>query len=1114
MSLASCSFNVDYEGTSVLCNTNADCLKGVCSQALGRCVRMGVESERPVVEVTGFTPALGRVGTRFEVEVRSSEALALLPEVVAEFDRGGRVVFTTDDPVGAGPFRFSWVVPKDSPNGTARLQVVVVDRFGNEGSLQSALTFEVDTRPPRASVAGIALVAPPLAPSSQVRALAAGGHAVVSFSFDEPVEEPVELTAVPDFVQCVKVRLPTAQATFQCAVDPTIGEEGSIELFVRARDLAGNTSDERLVTVPSPFLFDTVTPSLSADAGLLFVRVPNGTPTTDGRPRLEVRAPEGAVAPGVLVQVYDALGIDEVGRGWATDAGSFSIPLRRDSARVSVRVSDGAGNASPVVPVKSTEFRDVAGFRAVTATMMGAASPKLLRGQARTASVELSAADGRGVTIDGQSSWVRRWTQWFRNPSSGDMAMGFDEARGQAVVQVVGNLLIFNGIDAYRYDQVLPVARGWAAMGYDRLRGVMVLYGGNDTSAGDQTVEMAGDAIRTISGQSIGPGTRTGAVLVWDGTALQLLGDGRTGESWRWDGRRWSALDAGNMPMGSVTAAFDPERRQVVALASFDGGSPQTWRFRDSTWSRVVFDGGPPSSLGSMVWHAGLETVLLNASLADGGAETFQFDSAAPRWSRQGPGLAGLRSPATTYYSTTTDEWLALSRPPTGRPELMVWSPDAGWSLKRRAFEDSSPPINFDFGGVWLGSHLVIHGGVETSTGAVSQDVYRWDQEQWLQAGVSPRPLQAGVMTWLPGRNEVLVAGGHEARSGWSGALTSTWTIQLLPDGGWNPDAGTWVEAPDASLGLRRRQTFFALNPTEAILFGGGDAGAFRVSSTQISQAPEWSVGRPWSRAAASVESPTAVLLSGGGPAEGDGDPRGPLWWWNGSRLMLLDAGISGGRTRHTAVFDDSRREHVLFGGSKQAAIGETAVAEVVRVRVRDGGVQVRTDEVDDPEGDGNPNSRSSSVAGWDRTRKRMVMFGGRNATRTESDLWEYVTEQHRPALVVTIDALTLDMKDVSEVGLEVRVTAGAESELDGGLQPGALVELWYDGRWRVVGVVDGSTTRPTTHVIRLSGLSPDRVWGILGTAALRLTPVGVNGSETATLFVDAFEVAMRIERF
>jgi hypothetical protein len=185
-------------------------------------------------------------------------------------------------------------------------------------------------------------------------------------------------------------------------------------------------------------------------------------------------------------------------------------------------------------------------------------------------------------------------------------AMAFDEARNQVVM--------FGGRDASgpsaetwvfgNNEQwssmctgmcTAPSARSEHAMAFDRIKGVVVLFGGKDADGkvlGD-TWEWNGTAWTQEKPPSV-PSARSGHVMAATPLGIFLFGgDDATGAVadalWRWDGTTWTTVDAA-MPA--------PTPRAYSAIAS------------DAVSSRLLlFGGGDTGELGD-TWGFGASKIL------------------------------------------------------------------------------------------------------------------------------------------------------------------------------------------------------------------------------------------------------------------------------------------------------------------------------------------------------------------------------------------------------------------------------------------------------------------------------------------------------------------------
>jgi hypothetical protein len=136
-----------------------------------------------------------------------------------------------------------------------------------------------------------------------------------------------------------------------------------------------------------------------------------------------------------------------------------------------------------------------------------------------------------------------------------------------------------------------PSIRGGAALGFDPVRGVIVLYGGHDLGGTirNDTWEYDGTAWKQASPLA-SPPALTNATMVWDSVAKRLVLAGGTSSSmYGYDGRTWTALaTTGYLRRGLSQIAFDSKHSTFVvfggekSLAAVSGfsdpiGDTQTW---------------------------------------------------------------------------------------------------------------------------------------------------------------------------------------------------------------------------------------------------------------------------------------------------------------------------------------------------------------------------------------------------------------------------------------------------------------------------------------------------------------------------------------------------------
>ena len=172
-----------------------------------------------------------------------------------------------------------------------------------------------------------------------------------------------------------------------------------------------------------------------------------------------------------------------------------------------------------------------------------------------------------------------------------------------------------------------PVGRNFAAVGYDTVRGVLVVQGG---VAGDETlsdtVEWDGTSWDVASADA-GPGPISAAAMAFHPNAgvMVLYGGGGVepggGETWTWDGTTWTlvAQDGPEPPRWPAMFAYDLMLDEIVLYGGHQvidpGGPPSvadTWVWDGSAW-RLAESGSAPGALVNSggFFHPGLGRLVL-----------------------------------------------------------------------------------------------------------------------------------------------------------------------------------------------------------------------------------------------------------------------------------------------------------------------------------------------------------------------------------------------------------------------------------------------------------------------------------------------------------------------
>jgi hypothetical protein len=297
-------------------------------------------------------------------------------------------------------------------------------------------------------------------------------------------------------------------------------------------------------------------------------------------------------------------------------------------------------------------------------------------------------------------------------------AIAYDIAREQAVLfggaddsKVCGDTWEWNGNKWIRVSVTGPEPRTFPAMTYDSLRKKVVLFGGNrvlfgkfpdeDTFLND-TWEWDGETWRQI--KVPGPPPRAEAAIAFDGYrgrvvlfgGYNLTKSGRTrlGDTWEWDGSRWTQIKvAAPSPRNGAAQVYDSNRRRTILFggSTEEGVSGETWEWDGKQWREN---------------RGALTEGRFNCVLA--------YDSAVRKVIRFGGRYAG--KPVGDTWEYDGKEWKKLnSVGPTPRNHTaMVY--------------DSKHKRVVLFGGHDFGMH---EDGVN-----VFGDTWEWDGRKWIQKDV------------------------------------------------------------------------------------------------------------------------------------------------------------------------------------------------------------------------------------------------------------------------------------------------------------------------------------------------------------------------------------------
>jgi hypothetical protein len=170
------------------------------------------------------------------------------------------------------------------------------------------------------------------------------------------------------------------------------------------------------------------------------------------------------------------------------------------------------------------------------------------------------------------------------------------------------------------------------SMAYDEARGRTVMYGGVSSTVDQPAKRTSPTDTWEWDGRSWtrivtrGPGARSGAGMVYDRARRCIVlfggvggGSGtavRFGDTWTWDGTRWTKVtEEGPVGRNGHAMVFDPRSNAVLMWGGTVGGAhlDDLWRWNGRRWTEILV-GGPKPGKGTgaqMAYDAARSLVVL-----------------------------------------------------------------------------------------------------------------------------------------------------------------------------------------------------------------------------------------------------------------------------------------------------------------------------------------------------------------------------------------------------------------------------------------------------------------------------------------------------------------------
>jgi hypothetical protein len=241
-----------------------------------------------------------------------------------------------------------------------------------------------------------------------------------------------------------------------------------------------------------------------------------------------------------------------------------------------------------------------------------------------------------------------------------------------------------------------PIARNSPALAYDEARHQMVMFGGDTRETGPLGDTWVYDGARWRQVATSGPQPRTTHQMVYDSRRqrIVLFGGGAGsqvfGDTWEWDGRQWTQRSTNGPPARTLHGlAYDRERGRTVVFGGTAVLAPNapsfgdTWEWDGERWTEVKITGPSARDHIAMGYDAARK-----ASIVQGGGlgdvdpnETWAFDGRA--WTRV-TGAGPRRRYAKLTFDTKANAMLLYGGFDQQPSNIL-------WRLKGSTWEQLSP---------------------------------------------------------------------------------------------------------------------------------------------------------------------------------------------------------------------------------------------------------------------------------------------------------------------------------------------------------------------------------------------------------------------------------------
>ena len=462
------------------------------------------------------------------------------------------------------------------------------------------------------------------------------------------------------------------------------------------------------------------------------------------------------------------------------------------------------------------------------------------------------------------------------------------------------------------------------------------------------------------------------AALAYDGARNQLVMFTDLGETWLFDGSRWSKPTVpGPSPRSGQLMAYDRSRQRVVLFGGFgsNGALPTTWEWDGTFWMRRSTDG--PTDGVALLFDGLRDRLVLYGRGPDGGAQIWVWNGTT--WVEQAlpSDLTAQVSEYRVAYDSARRRLVLFSGIRRyGEASSDTWESD-GTSWFHRA---SGAPASRSFFRLLYDSargKTILLGG-NKGDGGDQSEVWEWDGTSWTQRDTTGAPTSFGAAAFDSTHGVTVMLGSAPSPTGaqvqisqWDG--TAWLRRELAPD----PGAAVLLTYDSA----RQRMTLVESDANTWAWEGQ----RWRKLTLPLQITP------PVAGGAIAYDSRRRAIVAVGGAATATEFPG--TWEWSSDVWRKRAPTMTPGDTRqaHAIAFDRRRSRVVLFGGWTDLTAG--FFREIIRLGDTWEWDGVTWTQRTPPT---SPTPRVSHAMAYDRARGKVVLFGGDDGLIDLDDTWEW----------------------------------------------------------------------------------------------------------------------------